>query len=74
MATPQIEAVIDRLSSDKAFRVKYCQDPDGTLRAYHLTPDEIRHIKTGDDRLLEVIDGERWDELVKALCGPNPGP
>src|SRR5579884_2432217 len=49
MATPQIEAVIERLAGDKAFRVKYCHNPDETLEAYHLTPDEIRYIKTGDD-------------------------
>lgn len=74
IATPQIEAVIDRLSSDKAFRVKYCQDPDGTLEAYHLTPDEIRAIKTGDDRLMSSIAANKWEELVHALCGPDPGP
>lgn len=74
IATPQIEAVIERLSVDKAFRVKYCQDPDGTLAAYHLTPDEIKGIKTGDDQLMELIDGNKWEELVQALCGPHPGP
>jgi hypothetical protein len=74
IATPQIEAVIDRLQADRAFRVKYCQDPDGTLSTYHLSQDEIRAIKTGDDQLLELIDGNRWEELIKALCGPHPGP
>lgn len=74
IATPQIEAVIDRLASDKAFRVKYCQDPDGTLGAYHLTQEEIRAIKSGDNHLLELIDAGKWDELISALCGPDPGP
>jgi hypothetical protein len=74
IATPQIEAVIDRLTADKAFRVKYCQDPDGTLAPYHLTSDEIKGIKTGDDQLMELIDGNKWEELVQALCGPHPGP
>lgn len=73
IATPQIEAVIDRLSTDKAFRVKYCQDPDGTLGAYHLHPDEIRAIKTGDEVLKQLIAEEKWSELIAALCGPNPG-
>jgi hypothetical protein len=73
IATPQIEAVIDRLAQDRAFRVKYCQDPDGTLGAYHLTTEEIRYMKSGDDRLLDLIDGNKWDEFIKALCGPNPG-
>ncbi len=74
IATPQIEAVIDRLSADKAFRVKYSQDPDETLGAYHLTFQEIKAIKTGDDQLLQLIDGNKWEELVQALCGPHPGP
>jgi hypothetical protein len=74
IATPQIEAVIDRLAVDKAFRVKYCQDPDEALGAYHLSSEEIKAIKTGDDRLLELIDGNKWEELIKALCGPHPGP
>jgi hypothetical protein len=73
IATPQIEAVIERLSTDSAFRVKYCHDPDGTLGSYRLTPDEIRAIKSGDDRLLELIEGEDWDRLIVALCGADPG-
>lgn len=74
MATPQIEAVIDRLAEDRAFRVKYCQDPDGTLGAYHLSSEEIRAIKTGDHQLQTLIDGRKWETLVRALCGPDPGP
>jgi hypothetical protein len=74
IATPQIEAVVDRLTADKAFRVRYCQDPDSTLEAYHLTPEEIRAFKTGDDRLMELIDGNKWEDLIKTLCGPHPGP
>jgi hypothetical protein len=74
IATPHIEAVIDRLSADQAFRVKYCQDPDGTLAAYHLSTEEIQAIKTGDDRLQQLIGENKWDELIQALCGPHPGP
>lgn len=74
IATPQIEAVIERLSTDRAFRVKYCQDPDETLGAYHLTSDEIRAIKTGDEMLKHLIVEEKWSELIAALCGPFPGP
>ena len=73
IATLQIEAVIDRLATDRAFRMKYCQDPDRTLGAYHLTPDEIRAIKTGDDRLKQLITEEKWGELISVLCGQNPG-
>jgi hypothetical protein len=73
IATPQIEAVIDRLATDKAFRVKYCQDPDTTLGAYHLSTDEIRAIKTGDENLRVLIDGNKWEELIQALCGSLPG-
>jgi hypothetical protein len=73
IATPQIEAVIDRLARDKAFRVKYCQDPDSTLSAYHLSKDEIRCIKTGDDHLRALVDENKWEELIQALCGSLPG-
>lgn len=73
IATPQIEAVIDRLVTDKAFRVKYCQDPDVTLGAYHLTTEEIRCIKTGDEHLRVLIDENKWEELIGALCRSLPG-
>jgi hypothetical protein len=73
IATPQIEAVIERLSTDRAFRVKYCQDPDRTLRASHLTPDEIQAFKTGDNHLMGLIADGKWEEFIHALCGHNPG-
>ncbi|MGH2448113.1 MAG: hypothetical protein ACRDFS_05865 [Chloroflexota bacterium] len=69
IATLQIEAVVDRLSEDRAFRVKYCQDPDQTLGSYHLSQEEIRAIKTGDDRLVELIGANKWEELIDALSG-----
>ena len=70
----QIETVIDRLKKDKAFRVKYCQDPDRTLAEY-LSPVEIHAIKTGDGRLLgQLGTSSRWQELSAGLCGPDPGP
>lgn len=65
--------MIERLSSDKAFRVKYCQDPDGTLSAYHLTPDEILAFKSGDDHLAGLTSDQKWEDYIQALCGPNPG-
>jgi hypothetical protein len=71
IAVEQIEAVIGRLAHDKAFRVKYCQDPDSTLEAY-LTPEEIRAIKTGDGHRLTLMGCEKWDELHAALCGSLP--
>lgn len=74
IATPQIEAVIERLSTDQAFRMQYCQDPDTTLSVYHLTPEEIYAIKTGDDRISQLLEGEKWEGLIHALCGPDPGP
>lgn len=74
IATEQIETVIGRLTRDKAFRIKYCQDPDGTLGSY-LNPEEIRAIKTGDGHRLELMGcGDHWEELTAALCGPHPGP
>jgi hypothetical protein len=74
MALQQIETVIQRLRTDTEFRAQYCQDPDGTLRAY-LTPEEIRAIKTGDGhRLTELGCGEKWEELTATLCGPQSGP
>src|SRR5947209_2210364 len=74
IAIEQIETVIGRLTHDKAFRVKYCQDPDATLEAY-LTPEEIRAIKTGDGHRLGQLGGDlKWADLTAALCGPNPGP
>jgi hypothetical protein len=66
--------VIDRLAADKAFRTQYCQDPDGTLGTYHLSADEIRAFKTGDDRLLQMITDEKWEDLIKALCGSSIAP
>ena len=72
IATEQIETVIGRLTRDKAFRVKYCQDPDGTLEAY-LTPEEIRAIKTGDGHSLAMMGCEQQIEhLTAAFCGPHP--
>jgi hypothetical protein len=61
IAIEQIETVIGRLSNDKAFRVKYCQDPDRTLETF-LTPEEIRAIGCG----------QHWENLTAALCGPHP--
>jgi len=71
IAIEQIETVITRLTRDKAFRVKYCQDPDGTLDAY-LTPEEIRAIKSGDGHSLSLMGCDKWEELTSALCGPHP--
>jgi hypothetical protein len=54
--------------------VKYSEDPDATLEAY-LSPEEIRAIKTGDGhKLLQMGCEGQWDELVRTLCGPAPGP
>lgn len=73
IAIEQIETVIGRLTHDKAFRVKYCQDPDTALESY-LTPEEIRAIKTGDGHTLHRMGcGDKWEELTSALCGPHPG-
>lgn len=71
IATEHVEAIIDRLSRDRAFRVKYCEDPDGTLESY-LTPEEIRAIKTGDGHSLSLLGGHKWEELTAAFCGPHP--
>jgi hypothetical protein len=72
IAIEQLETVIARLSRDKAFRVKYCQDPDGTLEAY-LTPEEIRAIKTGDGHLLALMGcSEHVENLTAAFAGPHP--
>lgn len=72
IAIEQFETVVGRLSRDKAFRVKYCQNPDTTLEAY-LTPEEIHAIKTGDGHRLHLMGcGDKWEELTSALCGPQP--
>jgi len=72
IAIDQVETVIGRLSGDKAFRIKYCQDPDGTLESY-LTPEEIRAIKTGDSHSLDQMGcGDKWVEFVSAFCGRHP--
>lgn len=74
IAVQHIEEVVDRLLEDRAFRMKYSQDPDTTLQAY-LSPDEIHAIKTGDGhRLLEMGCGHKLEDLTEALCGPHPGP
>jgi hypothetical protein len=71
IAVGQIETVIGRLTQDKGFRVKYCQDPDGALEGY-LTPEEIRAVKTGDGHRLETLGGGGyWQQLNDALCGPQ---
>ncbi len=72
IATEQFETVVERLAGDTAFRVKYRQDPDGTLESY-LTPEEIRAIKTGDGHSLHVMGcGHTVEDLTQALCGPHP--
>lgn len=74
IAIESFDVVIQRLSRDRAFRVKYCENPDSTLEGY-FTPEEIRAIKTGDGhRLGELGAGDKWEGLLKALCGPHPGP
>ncbi len=74
MAIQHVHEVIDRLTEDKAFRMKYCKDPDSTLGAY-LNMEEIRAIKTGDGHSLTRMGcGEKFGDLTAALCGENPGP
>jgi hypothetical protein len=74
IAIAHIETVIERLTNDRAFRMKYCQDPDRTLRSY-LSPAEIRAIKSGDSYLLgQFGTSVRWQQLTAALCGSDPGP
>jgi hypothetical protein len=69
-----LDIVIEKLKMDKAFRMKYSQDPDRTLESY-LSADEIRAIKTGDGHRLSALGtGQQWEELTAALCGPDPGP
>ena len=75
MAINQISAVIDRLQHDNSFRLRYCEDPDQALSTYHLTGSEVRALKTGDGLELELMGlGQKWDQFVQALCGPDPGP
>jgi hypothetical protein len=71
MAVEQVESVIGRLTRDKAFRLKYCQDPDATLEAY-LSPEEIQAIKTGDGHTLSSMGCKKWDELLASLCMEVP--
>ena len=71
IAIEHIETVIGRLTRDRAFRVKYCQDPDGTLQAY-LTPEEIQAIKTGDGHRLALMGcSEQVEGLTAAFAGPH---
>jgi len=73
IATAQIDAVIQRLSADPEFRVRYCQDPDKALESY-LSPEEIRAIKTGDGHRLGQLGSDgKWADITTALCGPHPG-
>ena len=71
IATQQIENIIGRLANDKSFRVKYCQDPDGTLESY-LSPEEIRMIKSGDGHCLSRTGCAHGDELFASLCSEVP--
>jgi hypothetical protein len=72
IATERIDTVIGRLARDKAFRMKYCQDPDRALES-HLSPEEIRAIKTGDGHRLSLLGaGESWEAFTREMCGQNP--
>jgi hypothetical protein len=72
IAVEHIETVIGRLTHDKAFRVRYCQDPDATLQTY-LSPEEIQAIKTGDGHRLALMGcAEKVEDLTAAFCGPHP--
>lgn len=72
IAIEQIDTIIERLTNDRAFRAKYCQDPDGTLES-HLTSAEIRAIKTGDgDALRRMGCGKSWDDFTASLCVQSP--
>lgn len=66
--------MIDKLSHDRAFRVKYCQNPDRALEAF-LSPEEIQAIKTGDGLPFDRAgQGEAFRRLTETLCGHDPGP
>jgi hypothetical protein len=71
MAVDQLETIIGRLAHDKAFRVKYCEDPDAALQAY-LSPQEIKAIKSGDGHTRTGIRSGRWDEMLASLCKEVP--
>jgi len=74
IATLPLDTVIDKLSHDRAFRLKYCQSPDRALENF-LSPDEIRAIKTGDGHAFDCAgQGEAFRRLTETLCGPDPGP
>jgi hypothetical protein len=73
IATEQIETVIARLAQDKAFLMKYCQDPDKALEGY-LSPAEILAIKTGDGHsLIQMGAGDSWEAFTRAVCGQHAG-
>ena len=72
IATVSLETLIEKLSLDKSFRVKYCQNPDRTLENF-LSPEEIRAIKTGDGHAFDQMgQGDAFSRLTQVLCGPNP--
>ncbi|HZT97012.1 MAG TPA: hypothetical protein VFB34_09260 [Chloroflexota bacterium] len=75
MAVSGISAVIDRLRADTSFRSSYQSDPDRALSTYGLSGEEARALKTGDGLHLEMMGlGDKWDDFVQTVCGPNPGP
>jgi hypothetical protein len=71
MAIEHVETVIGRLTNDRAFRLKYCEDPDAALQMY-LSPEQIKAVKSGDGHTLSCMGSDRWDELFASLCREVP--
>ena len=50
-----LNQVIERASSDAAFRAKLQSDPTGALAGYDLTPDERAAVLSGDPGRIEAL-------------------
>lgn len=47
--------VLDRAAKDPGFNQRMRDDPDATLAAFDLTPDEIAALKSGNPELLRAV-------------------
>ena len=50
-----LNQVIERASTDEAFRSKLQSDPTGALAGYDLTPDERAALMSGDHEALQAL-------------------
>ncbi|HLH26367.1 MAG TPA: Os1348 family NHLP clan protein [Chloroflexota bacterium] len=67
-----LNQVIERASTDAAFRARLQSDPAGALAGYDLTPDEHAALRSGDSATLHTLGVDA--RITKQEGGPLDNP